>query len=148
MAVLDTRPDVVDLSHYGGDTLTITITAPSYLVSGMEWTAQIRGAREAVGVDAEFDITPPTVTDGPAFLVLTAAECRRLIDAGGVLVQVQQQRTVRLGPTTNALAAVPRILQRYSGVWDCQIAPFTGGDPVRTLVQGAITIDLDVTREE
>ena len=42
MAVLDTRPQVVDIAHYGGDTLTIRVAAPFSLVDGKEWHSQIR----------------------------------------------------------------------------------------------------------
>lgn len=139
MATLDTRPDTVDISHYGGDTLTITVTAPESLVGGREWSAQIRTTRDAANVDAQFVITPPAEPNGPAYLVLPASECRRLVGQAAALMT---RRTIApRGPEVNPLA-----LGKYSGVWDCQITGPGGTDPVRTLAQGSITIDLDVTR--
>lgn len=127
MAQLDTRPQVVDIAHYAGDTLTLQITAPSGLISGMDWTAQIRGNRESGQVDAAFTITP---TGTGATLTLSAAESRRLAESGA--------------QTNSARGQV----LRYTGAWDVQVAAPGGGDPVTTLAQGTLTIDLDVTREE
>lgn len=131
MASLDTRPDTVDITHYAGDTLTIKVTAPDALVAGRGWTAQIRADRAATTVDASFTITPPTVADGPAYLVLPAAESARLAGTG------TRKRVVRSG--------VAVLVATYSGVWDCQVADPLG-DPVTTLVQGSITIEADVSR--
>jgi hypothetical protein len=37
-------------------------------------------------------------------------------------------------------------IQRYSGVWDVQVSGSGGADPVNTLAQGSLTIDMDVSR--
>jgi hypothetical protein len=120
MATLNSSPDLVDLVGYAGDTLTVTVTAPTSFIAGRVWAAQIRATAGASGVDATFIITPPTVTDGPATLVLPAAETARLFSSG--------------------------VGKVYAGVWDCQLAPAGGGDPVTTLAQGRLTIGGDVTR--
>jgi hypothetical protein len=129
---ISTIPDEVDIIHLAGDTLTISITAPSAVVDGKQWDGQVRSARDASTVDATFTITPPAVADGPAFAVLSAADSRALGDLG-TYVEV---------PTgLNGL----RSLIRYIGVWDVQVSD-AGGDPVTTLAHGLLTIEQDVTR--
>lgn len=135
MAVtIDTRPKVVDITAYGGDTLTIKVTAPVAITNGMVWNAQLRADREdATPVDATFTITPPNPpTDPAAYLVLKSADCRRLIGTGTVLT-----RRTKAGVVT---------VQSYTGVYDCEIKHPTNPDPVTTLVQGTLTLDMDVTR--
>lgn len=132
MAVLDTRPEKVDLMLYGGDTFTLQIQAPAELTGGMAWSAQIRGGRDSGTVDAEFTITPPAESGGPAYLTLDS-ETTTLLVGSGVII-------------TRRVSGETRAIQKYAGEWDCQIS-VDGDDPVRTLVQGAISIELDVTRE-
>lgn len=133
MGTLDTRPEHVEAYAYAGDTFTITIVAPSALVSGMVWKAELRSSIDAVTVDATFDITEPTVADGPAYIVLDSATTR-LLASTGVLQRVKS----REGKIVEAI--------RYNGIFDCQISN-AGTDPVRTLVKGTLAIDQDVTRE-
>lgn len=134
MAAIDTRPQVVDITHYGGDTLTIKVTAPESLTTGMVWNAQVRTSRTGTTTaDATFTITPPNPpTDPAAYLVLKAADCRRLIGTGAVV----QKR----------MGAEVRAIQTYKGSWDCEIKHPTNPDPVTTLVQGQLNLELDVTR--
>jgi len=132
MAIIDTRPKVQDVNHYGGDTLNLKVTAPADLVEGMTWNAQIKLDRETELVDATFVITTPTTPGGPAYLTLPAAECARLVAGSPVA-------TVRNPDGTTRSAKV------YTGVYDCQVS-LAGLDPVRTLVQGKLMIDPDVTR--
>lgn len=132
MASLDTRPDVVDITHYGGDTLTVRVMAPWSLVLGKEWLAQIKANRTTDVVDAEFAVTIPAADGDPAFLVLSAAECNRLMSGATT------RRVVRAG--------VALMMAQYTGVWDCQISMPGGLDPVTTLAQGALTIEIDVSR--
>ena len=133
MSTLDFTPKVVPLKGLAGDTLSFTVTAPTALIAGRVWTAQVRSSSQSTLVDATFQITPPTVTDGPAHITLLSAETRRLGSLGG------SSQAVRItgGGDTNVL---------YTGVWDCQLAAADGGDPVTTLVRGPITITGDVTR--
>lgn len=133
MATLDTRPDPVDLLLYGGDTFTLTVTAPALLTDGASWSAQIRGSRDAATVDAVFLITVPEYSGGPAYLTLDAETTTTLVN-GGAIIRRRVGREVRA-------------IQQYLGEWDCQVSA-DGDDPVRTLVQGTITIELDVTRSE
>ena len=120
-------PASVPITWLGGDTLTFTVTAPSTVVDGMEWLAQVR-ADVGAPVDATFTITTPTVPDGPATLTLPAAETARLVGLGQV---------VRSGART---------VQQYKGVWDVQVAAPGGVDPVRTLAKGSLTLEADVSR--
>lgn len=133
MSVLDVRPQSVDVLGYAGDTLTIQITAPAALVDGQTWSAEVRSSESATTVDATFDVIPPTVSDGPAYIVLDAADTRRLAGTG-----VLRRIRTREGTTQEVI--------RYKGVWDCQVSN-AGADPVRTLVKGTLVIDQDVTRE-
>ena len=135
---LDTRPQTVDILHYAGDTLSITITAPSGVVASMVWKGQIRSSRDAVGVDAEFVITP---NSSGATVVLPSSVCAELASTG---VTLRGSALQRADPQPWS----PRItgLQRYSGVYDVQVGGTAGAEPVRTLVQGVITIDMDVSR--
>lgn len=135
MVSIDTRPKVVDITAYGGDTLTIKVTAPVELTNGMVWNAQLRADREdATPIDATFVITLPNPpTDPAAYLVLRSADCRRLIGTGTVL-----RKRTKAGTTVT--------VQSYTGVYDCEIKHPTNPDPVRTLVQGTLTLDMDVTR--
>lgn len=131
--VLDTRPQLVDITHYGSDTLTIEVTAPASLVSGKEWLAQIKTKKEDMVPSASFTITPPAVADGPAYLILPSAESARLLGLGTAV----RERTS---------AGTMAVVQKYTGFWDCQVSATGGADPVTTLVQGKITIEIDVSR--
>lgn len=132
MASLDTTPDNVDITHYAGDTLTIKITAPFSMVNGKDWLAQVRSSKSSAQVDSTFIVTKPVVDGDSAFLVLPAAETTRLV------ANAQTRRVVRDG--------VALLMAQYKGVWDCQISGTGGTDPVTTLAQGALTIELDVSR--
>lgn len=129
MAVLDVRPEVVDVFGYGGDTLTLEVEAADALVSGKTWSAQVRTATDATMIMASFDVTPPSEPDGPAFLELDSETTRALANAGKVVTEKGRK------------------VKRWSGVWDVQVS-LNGDDPVRTLARGALNVDLDVTRLE
>ena len=133
MVTLSTIPDVVDVAHYGGDTLNIIVNAPSTVTDGMDWAAQVRPTRDGDIVDAEFTITPPPTGGGTAYLQLSSVDVSRLIGTAPIIRK-------RL-PTGLIVEA-----KRYSGEWDCEVHHPTNPDPVRTLVQGKLTIEIDVTR--
>ena len=122
---IDTRPEVVDIRHYAGDTLSIRVNAPSEFVAGREWSAQVRSDREVSQVDAVFDVA---VDATGAVLTLTAEQTRTLA-SGGALVRMTRASVMR-----------------YTGEWDVQVSGPGGTDPVTSLAQGRLTIDLDVTR--
>lgn len=134
MVTLSTLPDVVDIEHYAGDTLTIMVTAPEALVTGREWAAQIRPAKGSSILDAEFVITPPATPGGPAYLVLPGAESARLVSGGPV---IQKRR-----------GSVSSFVAVYSGFWDVQVAAPGEVDPITTLARGSISFEMDVTRDE
>ena len=132
MTTIDTTPQWVDIKHLVGDTLTIEVTAPASITDGKVWEAQIRSTRDAAVVDASFTITPPAVSGGPAYLELSAATTRALASLGTFLREMKGTRAVSI--------------QRYTGEFDVQLS-VAGSDPVTTLVQGSLTLDLDVTRD-
>lgn len=132
MASVSTVPTVVDIVTYAGDTFDLEIRAAAEVTDGKQWNAEIRADRDAAPVDATFAITVPTESGGPAYLRLTAADSARLARGAPVV-----QKRMPDGST--------RAVQQYSGVYDCEVS-LAGSDPVRTLVQGTIKIELDVTR--
>lgn len=135
---LDTRPQKVDVIHYAGDTLNIRILADASVTDGMTWNADLKQAKDSPTVDASFTILPPDVSGGPAYLQLDSATTRAL---------AMGQPVTMINPTSaEARAGVaPRAVQQYSGIWDCQVSD-NGSDPVRTLVQGTLIIEMDVTQ--
>jgi hypothetical protein len=132
MADINTIPKVVNITHYGGDTLTLQVLAPAELVAGLDWNAQVRPSRESDVIDGTFDITPPAVPNGPAYVVLQSEVTSALVGAAAV---------VRVRAQDGSL----RMIKQYAGVWDLQVSA-AGDDPVTTLVQGSLTIQVDVTR--
>lgn len=134
MAVLDARPQSVDCAIYAGDTFTLEIIAPAELVDGRVWLAQVRASPDATTVDATWVVTVPTTPGGPAFITLPSATTTALAQSAPLM-------------RSSRAAASPNV-QRYQGVWDCQVSgPPAGADPVKTLVKGTLTIDLDVSRQ-
>lgn len=124
---LSTVPMVVDVHHYGGDTLSLLVEIPAAVVAGRDWDAQVKSSREALTTDAVFDIIPGGTAD-EWIMQINGATITELIDTKGVLVRVDGKQ-----------------ITRYVGVYDAQIS--VGGlDPIQTVVQGTLTIDLDVTR--
>jgi hypothetical protein len=58
MPKFDTRPTIVDIDHYAGDTLVIRINVSAAVVAGRTWKAQARDARTDTAVAGEFDVLP------------------------------------------------------------------------------------------
>lgn len=131
MATSSSEPDVVDLRGYGGDTLTRRIevlTDPAGFIAGRVWSAQVRESWNSTDVDAEFTVTA---------------------DATGATIMLPAEDTAALlglsaARSTPAVRAV--LGDKYSGVWDVQLAPPAGGDPTTTVCRGTVTILGDVTR--
>jgi hypothetical protein len=118
--ILDLAPDIVNIVAYAGDTIgPIQIKHSAGFVAGRVYTAQIRPDRKSTQVDAVFDVQVGATEDDPVFLTLSSDITRSLVGSR----------------------------EKYQGFWDCQIAPAGGGDPTRTVVQGKVTLTLDVTRE-
>jgi hypothetical protein len=122
MATFSTLPGVVNFNHYAGDTLTFQVRMDTSAIAGRVWSGQVRRTGASAAVDAVLLITPPTVTDGPAQVTLTAADSARLA------------------------ASMSGTTMKYTGVYDVQLGPAGGGDPVTTVARGTITISADVTR--
>lgn len=124
---LSTIPTVVDVAHYGGDTLYLRVEVDADVVAGRDWDAQVRRSRESDEIDAIFAIVEGSHA-GETYLMLPGEVVTALVTAWGTEVRVQGKKTMR-----------------YVGVWDVQVSA-GGTDPITTLAQGALTIDLDVTR--
>jgi hypothetical protein len=79
MSSIDTRPQLVDIDHYAGDTLTLHVKIDAALVAGREWAAQVRVRRTNLQPDASFSVE--TTVDG-ADITLSTADCQRLARRG------------------------------------------------------------------
>lgn len=134
MAVLDLRPQIADVMGYAGDTLIISVVVSTNYIAGRTFSAQVRPAVGSPEISATFDITEPTEPNGAAYLTLPSAVTRSLVESGGARVRLRE-------------GGVTYDVMRFSGVYDCQLS-MNGGDPVRTVVKGTLTIDMDVTAEE
>lgn len=134
MAMLDLRPQVVDVYGYAGDTLEIAISVPTNYINGRTFNAQVRPAVGSTELSATFEVTEPVEPNGPAFIRLPSSITREL-------VQGPAAKRVRLRETGVTFEVV-----RFSGVWDCQLS-LGGLDPVRTVSKGSLYIDMDVTAE-
>lgn len=76
---LNTIPQVVNINHYGGDTLTIRITIDAAIVAGRTFSAQVRSKTTSRKIDASFSVFPsPTGCD----LMLAAVDAQRLTSRG------------------------------------------------------------------
>jgi hypothetical protein len=118
MATLSSVPQTVDLRAYAGDTYTIAVHVDPAVVAGRSFAAHIRRSENSPDIEAEFTITPGLAAD-EWLHSLTAEQTAALYN-------------LTTGP--------------FKGVWDTQLAPTLGGDPTVTLVQGAFTVEGDVTR--
>ena len=79
MTNIDTRPVIVNIDHYAGDTLTLHVKVAAEVVAGREWKAQVRSRRTSQTPDASFAIYP---TAEGADVVLSSADCQRLARRG------------------------------------------------------------------
>ena len=133
MTDIDLRPKVMNLLVYAGDTVVFAVIIPWATAAGKTWKGQVRLTRDAAEPDAEFVITPPAAEGGSAYVMMPAADTKRL--AG-------QSPVVRAMSSAGSLAE----MRVYAGVYDVQISD-AGSDPVNTLVQGSFTVELDVSRD-
>jgi hypothetical protein len=79
MPNIDTRPQVINIDHYAGDTLTLHIQVDSAIVAGRTWRAQVRSRPDSQKLEAEFDIVEET---WGADVILLHADCQRLARRG------------------------------------------------------------------
>jgi hypothetical protein len=133
MASISTIPTIVDITHYGGDTFTLEVIAAPEVTDGQVWNADIKLARDSDVIDASFSIVAPPVGGGSAYLTLSSVDSARLVGEAAIIT--------RRAPSGALLS-----IKKYVGVWDCQVSHPTNPDPVRTLVQGSFSIEVDVTR--
>lgn len=142
MSVMDARPSGVEIRGYAGDTLTFYVNSDEPF-TGYTWTGDIRGTHDAEIADAEFDIeTTTTTTDNGVTryrtpITLSSDNTRALADLIAETDVVPQY--VKINGTKTTLSSVTT----YTGYWDIQV---TLGDTTKTIVQGTIIIDADVTR--
>lgn len=126
---IDTRPMTADLKIYGGDTFEVyVITVDDF--STWTWTAQVRKTHGGT-VDASFTIGADEMDGGfhKRLLTLSATDTRDLVDAPGAL---QNKAVAPMGFVT-----------AYRGIWDVQVE---NSGVVKTLAQGDVTVESDVTR--
>jgi hypothetical protein len=76
---LDSRPQVINIDHYAGDTLTLHVKVDSAVVAGRTWKAQVRSRPESQRVDAEFYIYENATG---ADVVLESPDCEKLAKRG------------------------------------------------------------------
>jgi hypothetical protein len=146
VAAIDLTPQVLDITAYGGDTLSLLVSFPPGYVAGRIWSAQIRSVKTDLNTDAVFQVNLGATANDPVTLVLSSAATRALVTEAAEAQMMAA--TTRSAPTRRAVApfAVGDPITTYSGSWDCQLAPVGGGDPTTTVVRGSIKIVLDVTR--
>lgn len=136
MKEINTTPDIVNITHYGGDTLTIKVEVSDDLAGGAEWHAQLRSDPLSATSDAEFVIT--THMDG-ATLVLPGSVTRDLVEG----VNATAFAAFNANPMPFATSTA---VKDYVANWDVQISGPGGIDPIKTLARGVITITLDISR--
>jgi hypothetical protein len=143
MSVMDARPSGVEIRGYAGDTLTFYINSEESF-DGYTWTGQVRSTHDAPDADADLIIGTVTqvdlngVTRYRTPVTLSSTDTRAL--ANRVVETDVYPQYVKINGTKMTLSSV----RTYSGFWDVQISQ---GDAIKTLVQGTIIIDADVTRE-
>lgn len=120
MATLDTRPQVVDITHYAGDTLPLRINTSDDFSTAV-WSGEVRLDHADATPDATFSFTP---------------------DTGGALAILSDTDTAALNALGLDVTENGQTFKRYTGIYDIQV----DDGMVRTLVRGKLTIDEDVTR--
>jgi hypothetical protein len=80
VTILSTLPQVVDVDHYGGDTLTMHVKISDALIGGRVFTAQVRKTKNSAKIDASFSVV--LVPGVGADIVLASADCLELTKRG------------------------------------------------------------------
>lgn len=122
--LIDTRPQIVDIWHYAGDTLPIGVNTTDNF-STATWTGEVRLDHADATADATFSFVVDPGGSG-AVAILSDVDTRALNDLG------------------NPVTEDGKTFTRYEGIYDIQIEAVDG--TVRTLFRGSIKIDSDVTR--
>lgn len=139
---ISTVPEIVNIIHYGGDTLVMGVTiAADFVPANALWAADVKAAREDPDAQASFTISYEIDADR-YLLTLSAADARMLVDSYGVLYSGAQVKTI----APELFAAGLTTLRMFTGDWDVQMSGENGADPVLTLAQGRLSVWRDVTR--
>lgn len=77
---IDTRPQIVDIDAYGGDTLTLHIKVPESVIGTRVFTGSVRSRRESNKIEASFVVT--RIADFGADIQLLSADTKRLSARG------------------------------------------------------------------
>jgi hypothetical protein len=80
VTILDTRPQIVDIDHYGGDTLPVHIKISDALIGGRVFTAQVRKTKNSQKIDGTFTVI--IVAGVGADIFLPSATCLELTRRG------------------------------------------------------------------
>lgn len=138
MPVIDARPQGVELKAYAGDTFSFKIiTDVDYTT--YTWTGQIRSDHPDQEVDASFTFGTPESAAGKWETVVTLSADSTQALADLVVEPPVTPSILNVGGAASTLTSV----NTYKGVWDIQVM---FNEVVKTLVQGTITVDEDVTR--
>lgn len=142
MSVMDARPSGVEIRGYAGDTLTFYINSDDPF-SGYTWSGQVRSLHDSTVIDADFTIGLPEsytvngVTRYRTAVTLSDVDTRALAD-----LAVETDTTPQYVKINNVKSTLSSV-RTYTGYWDVQI---TSNNVTKTIVQGTIVIDADVTR--
>lgn len=79
MPNIDARPQIIDIDHYAGDTLTIHVKIAPELIGGRTFFAQVRAKRDGQRLDASFQVRNEA---WGADLILLHEDCQRLARRG------------------------------------------------------------------
>jgi len=137
---IDTRPQVVNINHLSGNTLTIKVRTPVLYAAGLVWSAQVRSSSTSTVVDATFTITTGASTDPQEavhYVSLSSSQTMHLCEDLGSTITVREKGSTK-----------ENTIKRYVGRYDIQISGVNGADPVITVGTGELLIDLDVTRTD
>jgi hypothetical protein len=80
VTLLSTLPQVVDIDHYGGDTLPVHIKISDALIGGRVFSAQVRKTKNSQKIDGTFTVL--IVAGVGADIFLPSATCLELTKRG------------------------------------------------------------------
>ena len=106
MVDVSTVPMTFNITHYGGDTLTIKVTPAAGVADGLTWNAHIKASRTTTTPDATFVITTPPAPGAPAYLVLPSNETEKLIGRRSSFRSVERTASCTRSPSTRASGTV------------------------------------------
>lgn len=150
---IDVRPEVVEIKAYAGDTLSFDImTVDIYSAgNGWNWQGQVRITHDEGDTptiaDGQFEFTneDPTFND-PTYFPGMQYKITCVLPSN-VTRDLAAQVTSGIDPGYVKPGTDPKSsLLTFSGIFDIQVVDGSTPPNVKTLVQGTITLDADVTR--